>query len=239
VPWLRDDESDLRINNDGPVPIYPTAFLRDCITQYAREAAFSLDCVVYQIEGYYESNGEGTPDEVVPFLQRAEIGMAPAVEEFRLRNRKQVGLKAEDALKDKAFTYQPLDLSMRFTRLDLSGRRQPETVDDPAAYTSILFSNIPRKNDPSFPPDPTSGCLELHAQAHKADNKKNKKNVLLLDPKQHVAESVVSSSSQQRFRVLADGIIYGPYSTVRISAALDAEKAPAKFPIQTFFPIDP
>jgi len=239
VPWLRDDENELKTGNDGPAPIFPTAYLRDCLTQYARESAFTLDTVIFQIEGYYDARGEGAPDEVVPFIQRAEIGLAAAVEEYRLRTRKPLGLRPEEALKDKAFSFQPLDLGVRFSRLDLSGLKQPELIDEPLPYTSILLANVPRKTDSCFPPDPTAGCLEMYAQAHKADRSKYKKNTLIVDPKQHVAEVVVTSSNQQKFRILADGNIYGPYASIRITVGTDLNGKVAKFPVQTFFPIDP
>jgi len=238
VPWLRDDETDLRAPDDT-VPVPPTAFLRGAMEAYARDAGAELHCHLHQLEGFTDARAEPGTGEVVTFLQRAEIGLAVAVEELRLKLRRPTGWRAEDALRDKTSQVAPTgtELAVRFTKLDLAGRRQTEVADDPMAFSSVLLASVPRRGDQSHPASPSTPALELFAQTHKVDKNKVKKSLLIAEPRQHVSE-VVLVSTAGRFKVLVDGALYGPYAVVRVGPAVDARGAHATFPVQTFAPIN-
>ena len=148
-------------------------------------------------------------------------------------------LKSEDILKDKNFIYSPVDLAIKYLKLDLSNQPKPEVIDDPIPYQSLTLSHVPRKGDLGTIPDPSSKGLELHvAPAPKLDKSKLRKNSLYFDPRQHLAE--ITCTSQVPFKVLTDGVLHGPYRSVRISLAQNRSNGQiAQFPLQTFFPIQP
>ncbi len=233
IPWLRDDETELR-SVDDPVPVPPTAFLRDCLEHYARDATGTLFCHMHQLEGFSDARAEPGTGESITFLQRVEVGLPVAVEEFRSRHHRPASWRVEDALKDKTFQQPPpVDLAVRFTRLDLAGQRSGEISEDAVSFQSLLFAAVPRKGDAVHPPNPASPALELHAQLHRHDQSKVKKSLLSVEPKQHISDAVIASASGAKFRVLVDGAFHGPYAVVRLSPA----KEPfAVFPVQTFAP---
>ncbi len=240
VPWTRDDDAAGAEGKagDGGGIIAPSNFMRECVTQYVREASLTLPCVVYQLEGFYENREgkEAEADEVIPFSQRCEIGHSAYLEELRTRLKKPANTKPDDLIKDKNYSFQPQDYSSRFTRADLCGRALKEIIEEPATMTSIVISSVPRKGDLVAPANPAVPTLEMYAQG-KIDKTKMKRSVLLTEPRQHILDA--SFSSQVKFRVLVDGQLYGPYSTIKISPCVDSHNVPIYFPVQAFFPIDP
>lgn len=235
VPWCRDgDPQGEGKQLDSNTQIEPTRFLRDCVSQYVREANITIPTTIYHLEGFSEAKMD-EPDEVIPFVQRAEIGLAAYTEEMRQRT------KTTKNEKDKAPPFQPPELSVRFTQVDLVGRAIQEVNEDPLAYQSLVLISIPRKNDLAAPANPAVPSLELYAQANKAEkSSKVRKAVLVAEPRQHVGDvSITAASPASKFRVVVDGVMYGPYESVRITTAKDGNAVPIVLPVQTFFPIDP
>lgn len=240
VPWLRSDESELQ-SSDEALPLPPTAFLRESMVAYARDGGATLHCHLHRLEGFPDARAEPGTGEAVTFLQRVELGLAVAVDEFRVKQRRPTGWRVEDALRDKTCTVAVAtgqDLAVRYTKLDLAGRRQAEVVDDFVPFSSVLLSAVPRRGDQTHPSSPSSPALELFAQTHKVDKAKVKRSLLSLEPRQHVCEVTITAAAGAKFRVLVDGALYGPYAAVRVTPALDARGVHATFPVQTFAPIN-
>lgn len=237
VPWLREDETEVRSNNEPGATSFPTRFFRETISQYTREALNTYHCVIFKLEGKLDPASNETPD-IIPFLQRVEIGLVPAAEEFKAKTGILLAnIKPEDLLKDKNFLYQPVELGVKYHKVDLSGHPKPEIIDDAIPYQSMLISHVPRKGDACSPPNPSSTGLEVMAQVAKnVDKVRLKKNSLYYEPRQHVAELLCTSTTP--FKLLADGVLHGPYRSVRISVStLQGSGRVATFPVQTFFPI--
>lgn len=235
VPWLRDDEIEVKQNNEAGTGFsIVSQFYRDSITQYVREAKQTYKATVFKLEGYADTMA-GEPTEIVPFLQRIEIGLAPAVEDFR-QKAGQPGLKFEDVTKDKTFIFTAPELSIKYYKVDLTGQPKPEIMDDIIPYQSIVLSHVPRKNDQCNAPEPHSTGIELYVQPQsKIEKSRLRKNSLYFDPRQHIAD--VTCSSPIPFKVLVDGGLYGPFKNIRVSVAiLKCDGKIAQFPVQTFFP---
>jgi hypothetical protein len=237
VPFLRDDETEIRTNNDSGLVGCATAYYRDVISHYCREAHHTFRTSIFKVQGRTDPNSI-EPSDVIPFIQRIELGLLPAVEEFKTKQGAAGSqLKLEDVLKDKSFVYSPVEFAVKYFKVDLSNQPKPEVVDDPLPYQSISLSHVPRKGDQGNVPDPTSKGLELFVNpGSKIDKSRLKKNSLVLDPRQHLAE--ITCSSVTPFKILADGVLHGPFRSVRISIAQNKSDGKiAHFPIQTFFPI--
>jgi len=246
VPWVSVDKVE---ESDRSLEL-PGQFLRSLVDSYVREAAVTCNFNVYKVQAWVrapESKGgvpDTTPcDQLIPFIQRVELGVDAAVHLFRQTVEKgKAERKLEDVMKDRAFTWQtPPELNVRFTQMDLAGNKLAQIIDDGAVYDSILLANVPRKSDPCFPADPLSPWLEMFARPHRTYTRApTKKNFLLGDPKQHVHAADVSSvTSSGSFHILVDGQRFGPYNRIRISPVLEEGTGRAfTFPIQTFFPLD-
>lgn len=183
-----------------------------------------------------------SPDHLVPFIQRVEIGIVAAICEFRKTRRLGPEVKSEDIVKDKAFEFTPTELFVKFSKMDMSGKLMDVVVEDAAIYSSLLLSNVPRRGDHAFPPNPTTPTLELYGKLHKNYQSKGLKTSLLAsEPKQQVGEvEIWVANPQATFSISIDGQLFGPYRHIRISAASEKEDPSRrlKFPIQTFFPLD-
>lgn len=151
----------------------------------------------------------------------------------------------EDLVKDKNFVFSPPDLKVSFTSVDLDGEEVATYHEESIAYSSILVSNVPRKGDRCYPPNPQNAWLELHAQINDVRSKKiNTVNrVLLTETRQHI-NSLEIDAGDNKFLIRLDGVNFGPYSRVRVSQMQspfdnkdESEKALFSLPIQTFFPV--
>jgi len=249
VPWPREDDGSTEGKvSDSTALSPPTLFLRECVAQYVREGLVTVPCQMYQLEGWTESKAETEtrdPDEIIPFLLRVEIGLPVAAEEFRLRTNRP-GLRMDELTKDKGFLFQSQDLAVRLLTTDLSGTARRELTEECLPFISFTFSSVPRKQDMGHIASPTEPTIESYCQLLRPD--KLRKSPLVLDPRQHVLEAQVSvppvsaasttGGSIGKFRVLVDGMLYGPYSSIRITKALDHTKRSIVFPVQAFFPFE-
>lgn len=236
VPWTRQDEV---IGDRSSVLSLPSQYLRQSILQYTRESQNNLNLVVFKLEARYDpSSREAT--ETVSFVQRVEIGIAPAITEYKAKTPTAVALKTEEIMKDKNFLYQAPELQVKYHKVNCTGAPQVEVVDDIVGYQSIVVSNISRKTDQGAASDPTSPNLELYRQPlSKADKTKLvKPGMLCFDPHLLVSSVTLTCNTNNGFRVLIDDSLRGPYRSITISpAVLQSTGQIARFPIQTFFPL--
>jgi hypothetical protein len=235
LPFLREDEIEVKTNHDAGVVGQPTQFLRECLVQYVREAHHQYRPLIYKVEARVDASS-AEPSDVIPFLQRIEVGISPAIEEYKLKGGPTMqSTSYAEVQKDRNFIYSPVDLSVKYSKVDLVGQPKPEVVDDALPYQSLLLSHVPRKGDLCTAPDPSAVGLELYAQPAKVDKAKIKKNTLYYEPRQHVAE--LTCSSPVPFKILVDGVLHGPFRSVRIAIAQTKfDGKTAQFPVQTFFP---
>lgn len=256
LPWMSEhvDSGSKGLNkkgddNEDDELTPPGKFFRRLLDDFLREAEHVVKFHIYKVEAWFknesdkvEKKGEdsaGQPDQMIPFLQRIELGVSVAAEQFRDKKKMPEGTKLDDILKDKTFLYTPGDMKLKFTQVDLNGKASTTHEDDATAYQSILLSSVPRLGDKCFPPDPTQPWLEMHGTSFKPKNKAEiKKNVLLLDPKQHVNFVEITSDASTPFHISVDGALFGPYTKIRVSHVTEGkDKKPMTFDVQTFFPL--
>jgi hypothetical protein len=251
----------------------PGQFFRRSFESYAREAQITLEPYIYQLEGYTSAESEGLrpssssktpgipgPDQLVPFFQRAEIGVLPAASDFRRMKKFDSSVRLEDIASgvsshSKGFEYIPTELTVKFTKMDIQGRISEVITEDPTFYQSLLISNVPRKNDITSTPNPTYPNLELGARLHKTHNTQKstnlgRKHILSTDSKQHVVEvEIWATNPNQSFGIMLDNQYFGPFYRVKLlpcfetfiekgEVAASSSGKRMKFPIQAFFPMD-
>eukprot|EP01006_Ploeotia_vitrea_P036394 TRINITY_DN66013_c8_g1_i1.p1 TRINITY_DN66013_c8_g1~~TRINITY_DN66013_c8_g1_i1.p1 ORF type:complete len:996 (-),score=557.05 TRINITY_DN66013_c8_g1_i1:33-2801(-) len=183
-------------------------------------------------DGGNEGGGDDdeTPDHVVPFVQRLDVGLVPYVREFARKH----GLGSsnwEEIMHHKDFAYRAPELETQFTKVDMDGNALSTVTTSSCSYTTLLLSNVPRRGDKCSVPHPSAEWMELHAAATEAARKNKSQNVLVANPTQHVNRLTIRAAAGHSFYIRLDGQNFGPYQQVRISSTGH------KLPIQTFFPI--
>jgi len=247
-PWMNcDDESQLK-DEDSELTL-PGTYLRRTVEDYLREAELPFNFNVWKIEGWIEKGKEskdGKDDEkhdsLIPFIQRVEMGLGVTVEQYRIKKNFVETMKTEEIMKDRGFPQQftPPEVKVKFVQVDMNGKATQTIDDDPAAYNTILLSSVARLGDKCVPPDPSAPWLEVYGAPLKAIKRSGelKKNILLMDNRQHVAFMEITCASESaNFMILVDGQLQGPFYKIKISPALDSKDRKVTFPIQTFFPI--
>jgi len=217
------------------------SFLRKSFESYARESSLTINPFLYQLEGYLTADSEGLkpdlkakqppipgPDHLIPFIQRAELGILPAAAEYKKTKRLGVSVSPEDIVQGnhpsaRGFEYStPIELMVSFTRMDLAGRIVEMVHEDPATYQQLLLTTVPRNTDPTFPPLPTAPYMELFGRFHKSDKTGKqanmaRKSILMADPRQHVVElEVTAANPNQTFGIMIDNQYFGPYYKVKL-----------------------
>jgi hypothetical protein len=245
---------------DAPPVEKPGQFLRETMTSYIRGAQQTLPVNVYLLEGWLDpvpvkSDKDKTEkkqkdkkidlmaDSIVPFVGRVLLGEEADKQQ------------AEKKSKNAKFTYNPEDLIVRFSRMDLAGNTFATQAEDPLPYQTITIANLPVTDDVCYASDPSVPWLEMHALASKkADaTKVGGRNLLLTDPRQHVDSVEVSCSGpSQSFSCLVDGVLFGPFHHIKVSRCRKSKSPetggdkggeqelgdPYILPISTFFPVN-
>jgi len=249
LPFIKVDDGNTYTDTNEAVSSLGQ-YYREAVEQYTRESSMTNNVRVYKVEGWFGPAAKKTDmaDHVIPFVQRVEVGSVAAAESQRKGGRNGGGggddTKADESIKN--FNYIPIETTVKFTKMDLSGKKQEPITDEAIAYQNITIANVPNKGDLCFPPDPCAKWLEMHATVHKSANKAAvAKNVLLNDPKQHIANVEVSCASEKgNFHIIVDGISFGPYHHIKIKRARFMNekeknfKQAITFPLQAFFPLD-
>lgn len=84
---------------------------------------------------------------ILPFCQRLEIGLGPAVELHRRERGLPQFVPFGELVQLKTFKYTSQDLKLRFTEVDLMGQPKPIQDMEPRSYFRLVFVNIPRIGD--------------------------------------------------------------------------------------------
>lgn len=84
---------------------------------------------------------------VIPFCQRLDIGLAPAVEQHRREKGMPQFTPFTEVAQSKAFKFVSQDIKLKFTEVDLFGLAKPAQDLDPRSYFRLTFVNIPRIGD--------------------------------------------------------------------------------------------
>jgi hypothetical protein len=250
IPWVSFLNSGLNEPSSDNLIFPPNLFLRDCIECYVREANHVLPIRLYQVEGWYAVEKKKNKQDVstrianvrVPLVHSVEIGLyaelkwhAKSNGIFVANDKELLDLKNSS----RDFKFQFHDLKVEFTKIDLSGREYDVQLDNVPAvpFTRISISNFPSNGAPYYAANPRDPALELFARPQESKARQRyPKHWALTDPNQHITEAIISASSGNEFRILVDGLILGPFSSIRISP-IEIQERHMSLPISTYFPI--
>jgi hypothetical protein len=253
LPWVKPSHQTM--HDEKSADASPLCqYYRDVVQSYVREANHSLPIRVYTCSGWNapladDGKDAEKPDEIVPFLERFELGWRAEVRRVQLVKGESARMSISEVVKRHGIEHNPPELKVSFDTVDMNGDAIATMDDAPISYNVIEASNIPRKVKErkeksdvglQMPPDPAEPWIELSAQASDSNRAKNsrRQNILAQEISQHVTTFTVScSSKREQFSVLLDGQVFGPYHTVKIQAAVDTDGQPLVFPVQTFMPI--
>ncbi|GAB5372319.1 hypothetical protein AAMO2058_001655100 [Amorphochlora amoebiformis] len=187
-------------------------------------------------------------DQVVPFLQRLEIGYFAELKryiELETRGgRYDVRKLEEKFIREKKFTVP--EILIRAVTVGLDGKVLGVISEHSyLGFNRLSLANVPwHGENKDLPPNPQDPWLELTAEIATSSTKKS---VFHSEPHQHVCRVEISSKGDERFSILIDGALFPPYSsnpdksklgyrTLVIERLVDAKKTGVDFPIQTFYP---
>lgn len=247
MPWIDSDPrfGATALDEDEKVPEAPLSvgvMFRDLVSVYLREARSTYAMRLWKVDAWTESKEGEQHDHSIPFLQRFEMGLVPQARAYQKEKGLPSDVSFQTLVKDRNFKFQPPDVSVTFTRVNMHGHQLEPVSDESVPYNSVLLANVPRRGDASFPPSPAAGWLEMHARLSDSSQNRAKarKNALMSDPKQHVhSVTITAADPDTPFLVRVDGFNFGPYKKVVVSPLEDPKThEQMTFPIQTFFPIE-
>eukprot|EP00456_Euglypha_rotunda_P077447 TRINITY_DN7311_c0_g1_i4.p1 TRINITY_DN7311_c0_g1~~TRINITY_DN7311_c0_g1_i4.p1 ORF type:complete len:364 (-),score=53.02 TRINITY_DN7311_c0_g1_i4:22-1113(-) len=243
LPGIRVEQiAAIQESKDGDVTL-PGQFYRESILHYLSESRFRWEINVYQCECWLADKkdvvaetpsgttpGEKKEDDTaaladynIPFIQHLEIGLVAVAQDYlNLHPDLDPSMKVEDVVKERDFKFEPPNVSVTFTKVDLNGRAQKVIVDENGQYDTLVVANVPRKNEKRvFPPDPTSPWLEMFARIKNPSAAK--KNVLNTDPRQHIVALEVTGIDGN-FEVMIDGQVFKGMKKIHISRIYTVEE---------------
>lgn len=213
----------------------PIIISESLLQDYIMEATRTLPVSIYQIKCFRGPFDDSTiPDEMIPFCLYVKIGLPAAIKRFQEKNEGFRDKAIQDIIENKAFKFISHQINMKLTQMDLFGIEYATSESATRSIYSLTVSNVPSENDKTTPAIPSAEWLELSyiepdsAQQETAYMKriKSKKTgdtqtnvnvaVSTLYSSLHISSGVISSAENTLMDILVDGVLYGPYSGIRI-----------------------
>jgi hypothetical protein len=145
IPWIRDEDTSRLITQSSTIgQSYPCQYLRSCIIQYAQQAVYHLPITVYKVECSTDPRANDLAATIY-FIQRLELGTYVAIEEWRTNNPNSPPMRSEEVVQQRGFQLSTLDMTIGYSKCDLSGVTQPEILEEGIQFQSLLLSNVPTK----------------------------------------------------------------------------------------------
>jgi len=229
----KDEETSSQSLSDDTTMSTPAFILRTELETYFRDAHWTLDVSIFQCECF--KNILEANSIIIPFCQRAEIGVAA------------YSLGSKDVNGNVKFI--PIALSLKFLQVNPLGVPRLTRTVEPKVYEQVLLTNVPWSKDPGTVPHPTHTWLELYLRESdirtKDSKKKDKekaqkkdKTAAKIGRSYHVCSLEVEPQDKSRtFEILLDGIRYGPFAKIKITPVSDAATETVySLPIMTYFP---
>eukprot|EP00029_Vermamoeba_vermiformis_P005153 TRINITY_DN1713_c0_g1_i1.p1 TRINITY_DN1713_c0_g1~~TRINITY_DN1713_c0_g1_i1.p1 ORF type:complete len:838 (+),score=124.72 TRINITY_DN1713_c0_g1_i1:87-2600(+) len=219
-----------------PVPS-PAYVLRAEIENYLREARWPLNMTIFQCECF--KTVFETTSVVIPFAQRAEVGMNIA------------NMSSKDV---NATRMPPALLCLKFLHVNAVGVPRMSRPTEPRMYETISMSAVSWSPEEGKDAHPSRTWLEMYIRESDAKEKKKKdrstkeksssKNKTEDSKKgksgrsYHVANVEIEPQDKTRtFEIMLDGIIYGPFAKIKIVPAADnATDTIYSFPMMSYLP---
>jgi len=209
----------------------PNFTLRQELENYFREARNKVELRVFQCECWTDNSSRS--DFVVPFFQAAELGyvadtraMEENYDDPSLDPAYQAGVTAASRYKNMVLPV----LFMEAQLTDLFGNDRQGPSYPVKTFFSLIMSNVPSIADErTRVANPCHDWLEVHYT--EIDAKKRK-----CDGTIH-ATSVEISTAGQKFSILLDDQLYGPFHKIKVSRCANTKGKAVTLPIMTFNPL--
>eukprot|EP00736_Rhodelphis_marinus_P001253 Rmarinus@m.8852 len=194
-----------------PLPFRsPVYFTRMALQEYYREAHEACPVVIRCCTAWTDGSPGNKPSFTLPFLHRAEVSTRGAASDT---NR----------------------LRVKYYQTDLRGIERRLPVEDAFSSSVIVFTAVPKNDEPSICASPLASNLEMLVQdGDWARRKRTGSN-----PTVHVASAEVEGMNGFQFSVNVDGRTHGPFTKMRLGPYKwnDTDKTPATINFMTFFPV--
>eukprot|EP01114_Cavostelium_apophysatum_P010369 TRINITY_DN2400_c0_g1_i3.p1 TRINITY_DN2400_c0_g1~~TRINITY_DN2400_c0_g1_i3.p1 ORF type:complete len:869 (+),score=260.87 TRINITY_DN2400_c0_g1_i3:249-2855(+) len=217
----------------------PSLVLRSELQNYFREAKWRLEANVYNCECW-------APDGtyfVVPFFQRAEVGLRAYARSVQRQFEMADSLPLSAVQQHKSFKFSAPPIGIKYTQMNVVGVPKTGTPIEPRYYCSIILANVPLPSDRGVPPNPTKQWLETSLM--EIDKKKKGKasdkdyeNLPIISLHTSVIDLEAEEKKKDKsFHILLDNVLYGPFVRVKVTPAMSNEDN-LSVPFMTFFPLE-
>lgn len=224
-----DDESE----NDDEELFNPAVLLRSELESYFRDAKWPMNIAIYRCECFTDDS-----TITIPFFMRAQIGMKTIVESFKKQNNLPSQLTEAEVVSSRNFKFNAPVLSLKYIQMTPSNIARITGNQTDKMYHSVTVASLPQPEDKEnrINPSPTKPWLELLVQEDQSS--KNKKKSTREEPKSfHISQ--IEISGEEKFEILLDNVLYGPFKKIKITSAMQPDKDKIiSLPIMTFYQTD-
>lgn len=222
--------NDKYFDNEEDLFLSPSYVLRSGIENYFREAKWPVNINIWRCECFTEHS-----TFTIPFFSRAQIGLKASVESFKKSNNLPENLKDSEVISSKNFKYNPLSMTLKFIQTTPSSVARVTGTLESKSIKSLEAVSLPIYDDKSkfMNPNPTRPWLEL--MVIEEGQSKSKKKGSRENPKcYHISQLEIVS--EDKFDILLDNVIYGPFKKVKITSTIQPDKEKMiSIPIMTFY----
>lgn len=222
---LSDDSDDIQFN--------PSVLFRYEIESYFRDAKWPLNLAIYRCECFKDDSSY-----TIPFFSRAQIGMKVSIESFKKQNNLPNQLTESEVISSKNFKFNAPTLSLKYIQMTPTNIARITGQQTEISYHTLTIASLPHPDDKEngLNANPTKPWLELMLVEDQGS--KNKKKNIRDEPKCfHISQ--IEILGEEKFEMLLDGVLYGPFKKVKITSAMQPDKDKIiSLPIMTFYQND-
>lgn len=233
--------------------LLPISVSADLLQDYLLEANRMLSLNIYEVHCWSTSeDADHTPEDlIIPFGLYVDIGVQAAAKRLQQKNPTMKEKSLNDIIAMKNFVYEPLQITIIATQMDLFGVEYPAPDEATRFIHSLSVSNVPRESDATTPAIPNAEWLELSylepesaiqlaAYLKKKKGRKNRDSqadinvaASTLYSNLHIIKADLISRSTP-MDLLVDGRLYGPFRMIRIKPFTLEDRLWPTVPLMTF-----
>jgi hypothetical protein len=210
-----------------------------------------LSLNIYEVHCWLTDEEDTPPNLIIPFGLYVDIGVNPSAKRLQQRNPGLAEKSLADLISSKNFSYDPLQVTVQATQMDLFGVEYAMPDEATRSIYSLSVNNIPRESESTTPAIPNAEWLELsylepdsatQLGAYLKKNKSRKNKDLQADI--NVAVSTLYSnlhitkadfiSRTTPMDILVDGALYGPFHMVRVKPLILEDRIWPTMPLMTY-----
>jgi hypothetical protein len=231
--------------------LLPVAASETLLQDYLLEANRMLSLNIYEVHCWLSEAEDSSPNLIIPFGLYVDIGVNAAAKRLQQRNPGLAEKSLAELISSKNFSYDPLQVTIQATQMDLFGVEYTATDEATRPIYSLSVSNIPRETESTTPAIPNAEWLELSylepdsaTQLAAYLNKKKSRKNRDLQADINVAVSTLYSnlhiikadfiSRTTPMDILVDGVLYGPFHMVRVKPFILEDRIWPTVPLMTY-----